>query len=494
MNDKKTVSFGMALAIIFLPILVILLGGLVLRVGFLVPLMLATITASLLSIMAGFTWKEVEACIVNGVHRIIIVTCILFLVGTLIGVWIQAGVIPLFLYWGLKLLSPSMFLVSTVLICAVFSLMTGTSFGTIGTAGLALLGVGEALGFPTGLTAGAIVSGAYFGDKMSPVSDTTNLASGITGTNIFSHIGSMLYTTVPATLVALGLYWYLGLNYSGGAMPDLTPITDALSANFNRSFLLALPPIVLVALAIRGIPPLPTLVIAILVGVVCAFVIQDGMTVKGMFKAATDGYVSQTGHPLVDKILSRGGLTSMSFVVFLLLIAMTLGGILEGTGALGVVVDRMTRSVTSPGGLILATLVSCYLMTIGTGNGMLSIIVPPAPLKRSSATWASSRGSSRGRLKTPSPSASRWCRTPWPLSSSSASSRSTPCSISPMPSSTGSSPSSPSPTASPGSPSGRSTRMPATRPPNPKPSRRGLPAGMRPPQGPGFNHATPFRA
>ena len=321
MNDKKTVSFGMALAIIFLPILVILLGGLVLRVGFLVPLMLATITASLLSIMAGFTWKEVEACIVNGVHRIIIVTCILFLVGTLIGVWIQAGVIPLFLYWGLKLLSPSMFLVSTVLICAVFSLMTGTSFGTIGTAGLALLGVGEALGFPTGLTAGAIVSGAYFGDKMSPV-------------------------------------------------------TDALSANFNRSFLLALPPIVLVALAIRGIPPLPTLVIAILVGVVCAFVIQDGMTVKGMFKAATDGYVSQTGHPLVDKILSRGGLTSMSFVVFLLLIAMTLGGILEGTGALGVVVDRMTRSVTSPGGLILATLVSCYLMTIGTGNGMLSIIVP----------------------------------------------------------------------------------------------------------------------
>ena len=253
MNDKKTVSFGMALAIIFLPILVILLGGLVLRVGFLVPLMLATITASLLSIMAGFTWKEVEACIVNGVHRIIIVTCILFLVGTLIGVWIQAGVIPLFLYWGLKLLSPSMFLVSTVLICAVFSLMTGTSFGTIGTAGLALLGVGEALGFPTGLTAGAIVSGAYFGDKMSPVSDTTNLASGITGTNIFSHIGSMLYTTVPATLVALGLYWYLGLNYSGGAMPDLTPITDALSANFNRSFLLALPPIVLVALAIRGI-------------------------------------------------------------------------------------------------------------------------------------------------------------------------------------------------------------------------------------------------
>mgnify|MGYP003044723858 CR=1 FL=1 len=314
MNDKKTVSFGMALAIIFLPILVILLGGLVLRVGFLVPLMLATITASLLSIMAGFTWKEVEACIVNGVHRIIIVTCILFLVGTLIGVWIQAGVIPLFLYCGLKLLSPSMFLVSPVLTCAVSSLMTGTSFGTIGTAGLALLGVGEALGFPTGLTAGAIVSGAYFGDKMSPVSDTTNLASGITGTNIFSHIGSMLYTTVPATLVALGLYWYLGLNYSGGAMPDLTPITDALSANFNRSFLLALPPIVLVALAIRGIPPLPTLVIAILVGVVCAFVIQDGMTVKGIVYSELPlvNFAIELGNGMLADTPAKAGLAKLT--------------------------------------------------------------------------------------------------------------------------------------------------------------------------------------
>lgn len=376
MNDKKTVSFGMALAIIFLPILVILLGGLVLRVGFLVPLMLATITASLLSIMAGFTWKEVEACIVNGVHRIIIVTCILFLVGTLIGVWIQAGVIPLFLYWGLKLLSPSMFLVSTVLICAVFSLMTGTSFGTIGTAGLALLGVGEALGFPTGLTAGAIVSGAYFGDKMSPVSDTTNLASGITGTNIFSHIGSMLYTTVPATLVALGLYWYLGLNYSGGAMPDLTPITDALSANFNRSFLLALPPIVLVALAIRGIPPAaharhrhPR---------------RRGLRLRHSGRHDRKGHVQGRHRRLrfPDRAPARGqdplprrpdqhvprGLPA-AHRHDARRHPRRYRSARRGRGPHDPLRDLPRR-------VILATLVSCYLMTIGTGNGMLSIIVP----------------------------------------------------------------------------------------------------------------------
>ena len=370
-------SLGWAILSLVLPVAMILYGTLVVGVRPpVLPLIGAVALAGLMGLKTGYRWEELQEGMFEALGRIQIAIAILALVGMIIAAWLASGTIPAIIYWGLKLIAPEHFLLSAMVLCSVASIATGTSFGTMGTIGVALLGVGQALGYPPAMTVGAIVSGAYIGDKMSPVSDTTNLASGITGTNIFSHIGSMLYTTVPATLVALGLYWYLGLNYSGGAMPDLTPITDALSANFNRSFLLALPPIVLVALAIRGIPPLPTLVIAILVGVVCAFVIQDGMTIKGIFKAATDGYVSQTGHPLVDKILSRGGLTSMSFVVFLLLIAMTLGGILEGTGALGVVVDRMTRSVTSPGGLILATLVSCYLMTIGTGNGMLSIIVP----------------------------------------------------------------------------------------------------------------------
>ena len=340
------------------------------------PLVMSIIVACIVGFICGHSFQEMLAGMVERLAASMEAVLILATVGFLVTSFMLSGAIPTMIVYGLDLLTPKLFLPVGCILCAIVGMACGSSWTTTATIGLAFLGIGAGLGIPAPITAGMIISGAYVGDKFSPLSDTTNLASGITGTNIFSHIGSMLYTTVPATLVALGLYWYLGLNYSGGAMPDLTPITDALSANFNRSFLLALPPIVLVALAIRGIPPLPTLVIAILVGVVCAFVIQDGMTVKGMFKAATDGYVSQTGHPLVDKILSRGGLTSMSFVVFLLLIAMTLGGILEGTGALGVVVDRMTRSVTSPGGLILATLVSCYLMTIGTGNGMLSIIVP----------------------------------------------------------------------------------------------------------------------
>ncbi len=370
----------MALAIIILPIAVILWGGLLLRVGFLIPLMLSTAVASVLAMVVGFTWKEVEGQIVNGIHRIIVVTCILLLVGTLIGVWIQAGVIPFFLYWGLKLLSPSMFLASTLLICAVFSIMTGTSFGTVGTAGLALLGVGEALGFPAGMTAGAIVSGAYFGDKMSPVSDTTNLASGITGTPLFSHIGSMMWTTIPALVVCFFLYLFLSGSHGAAAGADLAakldPITSTLSAKFNLSPLVVVPPLILVIMAVRGYPSLPTLIIAILAGVAIAFILQDGVTVKSMFKVATDGFVPQTGNPLVDSILKRGGLTSMSFMVFLLLLAMSLGGILEGTGALETVINSIMGSVKSAFGLVAGVIVSCYLMAIGTGNGMLAIIVP----------------------------------------------------------------------------------------------------------------------
>ena len=376
MHDKKHISLPWALSIIFLPIVVVLIGGLVLRVGFLIPLMLATTVASAIAMLAGFKWLEVQEFIVNGIHRIIIVTCILLLVGTLIGVWLKAGVIPMFLYWGLKLLSPSMFLASCMVICLVFSLMTGTSFGTIGTAGLALLGVGEALGFPAGMTVGAIVSGAYFGDKMSPISDTTNLAAGITGTNLFTHIYSMMYTTFPACIVAFILYAVLSMSHSAQAMPDLSALTQALDANFNMSIFLVIPPLLLVALAIKGVPPLPTLVLAILAGVACAVIIQDGVTVKEMFKAATDGYSSECGEALIDRILSRGGVTSMSFIVFLLLLAMTLGGILEGTGALSCVVETLTKSVKGTGGLVIGVLLSCYLMLIGTGNGMLSIVVP----------------------------------------------------------------------------------------------------------------------
>mgnify|MGYP005968929697 CR=1 FL=1 len=393
MNDKKTVSFGMALAIIFLPILVILLGGLVLRVGFLVPLMLATITASLLSIMAGFTWKEVEACIVNGVHRIIIVTCILFLVGTLIGVWIQAGVIPLFLYWGLKLLSPSMFLVSTVLICAVFSLMTGTSFGTIGTAGLALLGVGEALGFPTGLTAGAIVSGAYFGDKMSPLSDTTNLAPAMAGATLFKHIKHMIYTTGTSLIIALIAYAIMGFMFASNNEADLSTMDMILGFIKEASIvnpLTLLPPLfVIVAVALK-LPAIPALVVAALMGIPFFFM-NSAFIEKAMGDPMTHnifnildygislGNVPDDASLIIQKLsslLSASGLIGMFDTIAIILAAMCFGGILDVTGMMAQFAEKILTIAKGRGGLVLATELMSLITNAICCDQYLSLVLP----------------------------------------------------------------------------------------------------------------------
>ena len=392
MNDKKTVSFGMALAIIFLPILVILLGGLVLRVGFLVPLMLATITASLLSIMAGFTWKEVEACIVNGVHRIIIVTCILFLVGTLIGVWIQAGVIPLFLYWGLKLLSPSMFLVSTVLICAVFSLMTGTSFGTIGTAGLALLGVGEALGFPTGLTAGAIVSGAYFGDKMSPLSDTTNLAPAMAGTDVMTHVKAMILPTGITYVITLIGFGILGaMQYHGGDadMSRVTEFSGALEAVFNINPALLLPPVIVIVAVAMKMPAIPGITLGIISGAIMGMIFQPECNMGTVFDFGMNGYYfsdevlamfEETLSPetsyTMTRLLESGGILGMMSSVAMTIIAMMFGGIMEDTHQLEVIVNSLKKLAKGPAGLVLLTECTCVLSNAVMPEQYISIVVP----------------------------------------------------------------------------------------------------------------------
>lgn len=375
METTKKISLPYALAILFIPMIAVIFGGVILKVGYLIPLLVATTFASVIAISAGYKWKEIEGFIFRGTQRAIVPLSIITLVGILIAVWLQAGIISMFLYWGLKVLSPTYFLATTVIICIVFSVMTGTSFGTLGTAGLALLGVGEALGFPISLTVGAILTGAYFGDKMSPVSDTTNIAAGITDTPLFTHIGSMLYTTLPATVICIVLLHIIGLKYTGGALPDISAITDALSVNYNFSLFLFVPPILLAICAFRGVAALPTLVIAICAGIICAFVFQDNITLKNVMQYATSGYITETGNTLVDTILSRGGIMSMTTVMYLALFAMSLGGVLEGTGSLNVIVNSLNHFITGRASLIIAVYFSAYLLMIGTGNPLLSTVI-----------------------------------------------------------------------------------------------------------------------
>lgn len=376
-GEEPEPSLILAVLTLATSLAVVLVGGIILDVGFLIPLLLAAAVASLFGLATGVPWSAIQDGILDTVARALIAVVILLLVGVLIGVWILSGTVPLLLAWGLELLSPRTFLVGAFLVCALFSLATGTSFGTIGSAGLALLGVGQAMGYPVGLTVGAIVGGAYLGDKASPVSDTTNTAAAVTGVPLFRHISSLLYITVPAAVVTLIIYGFLGFAHDGGSTPgQVSAVQGVLGQNFNLNPLALLPPVVLIILAAAlRIPAIPTLAISIFAGAVVAIILH-GSGVVELLQVATSGFTSETGNELVDGLLSRGGIESMFETIALLICALVLGGALERIGTLRVILDALVRKVQQAGLLIVSVLASCYVMLIGTGNTFVSIIVP----------------------------------------------------------------------------------------------------------------------
>lgn len=369
-------SLLLALATLVSSLAVVLVGGIILDVGFLVPLLVAAGVASLFGLAMGFRWDTLQDGILRLLSKGLIAILILLLVGALIGVWILDGTVPLMVAWGLDLLSPQTFLLGAFLLCALFALATGTSFGAIGSAGLALLGVGQAMGYPVGPIVGAIVGGAFLGDKASPVSDTANTAAAITGVNLFRHISSLLYVTVPAAVVSVGIYGIWGANHSGGATPEqVNDIQATLEQNFTLSPFAMLPPLLLIIAAALRVSPLPTLALSLVAGALVAIGIH-GASLTEVLTVATSGYTSDTGNELIDGLLSNGGLESMFQTVALIICALTLGGVLERTGTLRVLLAALIRRVRSTGALIAAVLVSCWLMLAGTGNVFVALILP----------------------------------------------------------------------------------------------------------------------
>ncbi len=349
-----------------------------------IPLIVgAVFTASIAVFKLGFTWKELEDGILSTINTTMQAILILLIVGMLIGTWILGGVVPSMIYWGLNILSPGIFLVATTLICAIVSISTGSSWTTAGTIGIALLGIGNALGIPTNIIAGAIISGAYFGDKMSPLSDTTNLAPAMAGTTLFEHIKHMLYTTVPALLISLVLYGIIGMKYAGNQI-DTTQINQIQTALLNNyhtlSPLLLLVPVAVIVLVIFKVPAIPALIGGALLGGVIAVVFQ-GSSMADVFLAAKGGYVSSTGMDFVDQLLTRGGLDSMLGTVSLMLCALTVGGILEKTGMLEVIAKAILSVAKGTFGLIAATIFTCIGTNIAVADQYLAIVIPGSMYK-----------------------------------------------------------------------------------------------------------------
>nr|WP_204401807.1 Na+/H+ antiporter NhaC [Alkaliphilus hydrothermalis] len=344
-----------------------------------IPLIFATVIAAGVAVfMLGYSWSELEEGIIDTIKLAMQAVLILMVIGSLIGTWILSGTVPTMIYYGLNILTPGIFLVATVVICAIVSVATGSSWTTAGTVGIALLGVGIGLELPIGLVAGAIISGSYFGDKMSPLSDTTNLAPAMAGTNLFAHIRSMLYTTTVSFALTLVTFGVLGFIYSSSSNVDtasIDAILEAIKGNFNTSPLLLIPPVIVILLVVNKIPALPGLISGVFLGGIFAAIFQ-GSNLGDIINAAHYGFSIESGNAVIDELLNRGGLDGMMWTVSLILIALTFGGVMEKTGMLNAVGKSILKFANNTGSLVLSTILTCIAVNLLTGEQYLSIVVP----------------------------------------------------------------------------------------------------------------------
>jgi len=341
-----------------------------------IPLILAACVAGLIARAHGHRWRALERGVVDAIRMSMGAILILIVIGMLMGTWLASGVVPALIGWGLVLLHPSYFLAASCAVCSIVSLVSGSSWSTAGTVGLALIGVGNAMGVDPGMTAGAVVSGAYFGDKMSPMSDTTNLAPAMAGTDLFTHIRHMIYTTGPSWLLAMIAYSAIGLVISPeGSAASMDEIREIIETQFDPGIMQLLPPVVVVGLVLRRQPALPSLLLGVLLGAIVAVSTQGESTAQ-VLNAALYGYTASTGNAAVDELLSRGGMMSMASTVFLILSAMAFGGIMERTGMLRTLAGYLLRMAKTTGSLIATTVLTCVGMNLVAADQYIAIVVP----------------------------------------------------------------------------------------------------------------------
>ena len=377
-------------------IAVLAVGIIVFEVDPHVPMFVGVCAAALMAMYLGYGWDEIEKSMMDGIYKALQSCCILIIVGILIGVWIDAGVVPSMVYYGLKILHPAIFFIAVVLICSITSLATGTSWGTMGTMGVAFMGIGFGLGMDPGMTAGAILSGAYFGDKMSPLSDTTNLAPAMAGTDVMSHVKAMILPTAVTYGLTLVIFGVLGaMQYHGGDadMSRVTEFSMALNAAeggvFHINPLLLLPPVIVIVAVAMKVPAIPGITLGIFAGAILGLIFQPNCNLGSLFNFGINGYkfgeeslaffeaslTEETAYTMT-RLLESGGILNMMFSVSMTIIAMMFGGIMEYTHQLEVVVNQLKKLAKGPAGLVALTEVTCVISNATMPEQYISIVVP----------------------------------------------------------------------------------------------------------------------
>lgn len=358
-------------------------------------LILAASVAAIIAVTLGNKWDHIRDSIVNSIGSAMPSILILLLIGALAGTWMISGVVPTLIYYGLKIFNPGIFLFATVIITGLVSLATGSSWSTVATMGIALIGIGKALGIGEGIIAGAVVSGAYFGDKMSPMSDTTNLAPAMAGTDLFTHIRYMTITTTPAMILTLIIFLIIGLTYKfDSGIQDIDQVLAAIDSRFTITPWLLLVPALLIFVIIKKVPPLPALLFGSILGGIFAIIFQSQLIrelgqfldpgKQSFFKAsyisvmqAIFGEISVlTNNKMVNELLSTDGMQGMLNTIWLILSAMIFGGTMESAGLLKKITSSVIRYAKSTGSLVATTIGTSIFFNITASDQYISIVVP----------------------------------------------------------------------------------------------------------------------
>lgn len=370
------------IVILLLMLVIMGIGIIELHLTPVVPILMVILLLIFWGKLRGFSWDDINDSFVMGVKNGIIPLFIFLLIGSLIGVWIMAGVIPTLMVYGFHILSIRWFLPSVFLMCAFVGCFIGSAFTIISTVGITAMGIGITMGINPAMIAGAVVSGAVFSDKMSPLSATTNLASAIAGDDLYNHIKNMMWSTVPAFVISLVLFSIIGGNHHAASLTKITSTSRVLMNNFTISIWMLIPVLLLLICAWTKIPTIPTLFINILVSIIIILVNpKHHYSFTKIADVMQNGFKINTTNPEINQILNRGGISSMMGTMTLIIIALALGGLLINLGVINVVIDRFSSHIKSTGMLVLSTVLAAIGVNIFIGEQYLSIILPGTAFK-----------------------------------------------------------------------------------------------------------------
>ena len=378
-KEFKKVGLGGALIVFLIVAAVMAVGLAIIKLNTMVTFLLALIAVCICAVIMGMSLEDLQETVLDGCRKCALVIMIMISVGMVVGSWMISGIVPSIIYYGLKLFTPASFLAVGFVICCIVSFFTGSSYAALGTMGVAFMAIGYGMGINPALVAGMSVSGALFGDKMSPFSDTTNMAPAAAGTDVFKHIKSMLWTVIPAFVISLILYFIMGMRYSGAAddsVQSIQAIMDVLKETFTISPLLILIPVITVVLVALKVPAMIALIIGAILGVIVGLIAQPQYSFVQLVTAMASGYKGEFDNADVARLLNRGGISSMLSTVVYCIFALELGEVMMKMGVLNAILGKIKGFIERPANLILSTLLTCLATVLLTTSQYMAILLP----------------------------------------------------------------------------------------------------------------------